>query len=387
MQREATTAVAGDAEVTEVARRVIVDPEAQLLDWVARPISHVGIIDTTGGLYVVGGRVRSGGAEVPWSCVLKVLVRPPDAECRGPASWCYWRREAAFYGSQLPAALPGALRAPRPYAICEAADQARVWMEQVVAPARRWRLEDFGRAARAAGESAGAFLRNRPLPGESWLARGFLHSILGDGGFWATTMHPETGDTWRSPLSKPFGEQTREGVLRLWAERDALLSVTDRLPHVFGHGDFHPRNILLPADTVEVVALDWAFCGAAPLGADLADLVLAPAWFCDIEISEVPAVERVAFEAYDAGLRAAGWDGDSRVLRLGYALAIALRWAACVPGWAVLMLGPQRAPSSETLYGRSTNAILGAWVELAQISLELAEEARKLARQLGLDQA
>ena len=51
--------VADQAEVADVARRVMRDPAAELLEWTAAPLGHVGVIDTTGGLYRVAGRVRS----------------------------------------------------------------------------------------------------------------------------------------------------------------------------------------------------------------------------------------------------------------------------------------------------------------------------------------
>ena len=376
--------VAAQAEVADVARRATGDPAAELLEWTATPLAHVGIIDTTGGLYRVVGRVRSDGAEVDWSCVLKVLKPSALEECVDPASWCYWHREVDFYGSELATGLPGPLRAPRAYGVIDHTDRAHVWMENVAAPGGRWRLEDFRRAARAAGLSAGGFLAGRPLPDEPWLARGFLRSLLADGGFWATRMHPETGDAWTSPLSASFDATTRERVLQVWADRDALLSIIDGLPQVFGHGDLHPRNILLPAGDDEVVALDWAFCGPCSIGTDLADLVYEAAWFCDVGIAELAAVEQVAFAGYEDGLRTAGWGGDRRLARLGFATAVALRMGACIPGWAVGMLGPEQAQSSELLYGRPVEAVLAAWIALEDVCLDLADEARELAHQLGL---
>ena len=352
VDREPNMLAAVEPEVVEVARRVVHDTAAELLDWSATPIAHVGIIDTTGGLHRVAGRVRSHGAELEWSCALKVLRRPRFDECLGPRSWCYWRREAVFYASTLPSSLPGPMRAPRAYGVDEHDDEAHIWIEYISVPSGRWRLEDFRRAAQAAGVSAGAFLRERAVPDEPWLVRGFLRSLLADGGFWATRMAVESGEAWRSPLAESFGATTRERVLRVWADRDALLSSIDALPEVFGHGDFHPRNLLLPTGVDEVVALDWAFCGPAPLGTDLADLVSLAAWFCDIELADFPAIEQAAFAGYEEGLRAAGCDCDLRLVRLGYATAIALRLGACMPGWAAEMLGPEDAPSSERLYGR-----------------------------------
>ena len=386
MDRGVPMLAADEPEVVEVARRVVQDAEADLLDWSATPIDYVGIIDTTGGLHHVAGRVRSHGAEVEWSCVLKVLERPPLDECLDPPSWCYWLREAAFYASALPSSLPAPIRAPSAYRVVDRDGEAYIWMEHITAPSSRWRPEDFRRAARAAGLSAGAFLTGRPVPDEPWLVRGFLGSLLADGGFWATTMDVESGEAWRSPLAESFGARTRERVLRIWADRDALLSSIDALPKVFGHGDFHPRNLLLPIGVDEILALDWAFCGPHPLGSDLADLVGLAAWFCDIEMADFAAIEQSAFAGYEEGLRTAGWDGDERLVRLGYATAIALRLGACMPGWAAEMLGPEQAPSSELLYGRPAETVLATWIALEDVCLDLADEARGLAAQIGRGQ-
>ena len=57
-----------------------------------------------------------------------------------------------------------------------------------------------------------------------------------------------------------------------------------------------------------------------------------------------------------------------------------------MPGWAAEMLGPEQAPSSEQLYGRPTETILDHWIALADVCLDLADEARDLAAQIGLGQ-
>jgi hypothetical protein len=370
-----TPALIDDAEAAVLARRVIGDPDSELLAWATTPISHVGIIDTTGGLHRVTGRSRSDAADVEWSCVLKVIVRPGHDEGIDPASWCYWRREAGFYGSDFDAARR--LGAPRRYGVLEDGDRARVFMEHVEAETRRWGLEDFGRVARVAGESAGEFLAGRELPGEPWLSRGFLRSILADGGYWATAMDPANAGTWDSPPAAAFGVARRERILGLWADREALLGALERLPQTFGHGDLHPRNVLLPVDGGDVVAVDWGFCGIFPVGNDLADLIGLAAWFCDLDVDDIPAVEAVAFAAYEDGLRSAGWRGDRRLIRLGYAAGVGLRIGICLPGWAALMLGPEQVLASERLFQRPAEAVLATWIALSDIWLDLADEATR----------
>ncbi|WP_053203734.1 phosphotransferase [Jiangella muralis] len=64
-----------------------------------------------------------------------------------------------------------------------------------------------------------------------------------------------------------------ERAERLWSRLHELLDRLAALPHVLSHGDVHPDN--LRADGPDTVALDWGTLGAAPVGADLAHLMLA----------------------------------------------------------------------------------------------------------------
>jgi len=71
------------------------------LRWTVEAVDHESIIDTTGGLFDVRGYGHDGDAPAEWSCVVKALERSEGGECDPPDSWCYWRREAAFYSSDL----------------------------------------------------------------------------------------------------------------------------------------------------------------------------------------------------------------------------------------------------------------------------------------------
>src|SRR3954447_3829925 len=99
-----------------------------------------------------------------------------------------------------------------------------------------------------------------------------------------------------------------------------------------------------------------------------------------IDLDDIPAVEAVAFAAYEDGLRSAGWRGDRRLIRVGYAAAVALRLGICMPGWAALMLGPEQVLDSERLFRRPAEAILATWIALTDIWLDLADEARAGSR-------
>ena len=122
------------------------------LHWTVQPIDHENIIDTTGGLYEVRGyRDDSGGAPIVWSCVVKLIQRSDGGECDAPKSWCYWRREAAFYSSDVPASLPASLRAPKTYAVTDRSTSCWIWMEWVAGDTvKTWEPDDYHRVAVAA---------------------------------------------------------------------------------------------------------------------------------------------------------------------------------------------------------------------------------------------
>ena len=176
-------------------------------------------------------------------------------------------------------------------------------------------------------------------------------------------------------------------MLRIWAEKYRFWDVVDQLPQVLCHNDFHRRNLLWRRDAneqQELVALDWAFCGPGPLGADLGGLISASAYFFDVEPSALGELEETALDGYLAGLRDGGWSGDEHVVRLGYLLAAVLWTGATLPGWAARMLPEEAGVNVQTMYGRSADAVLAGWVTLTELMLERADEARDLIGKLGL---
>src|SRR5438309_1453402 len=59
-----------------------------------------------------------------------------------------------------------------------------------------------------------------------------------------------------------------------------------------------------------VIAVDWSYAGIAAVGSELAPMVAASVCLDDAESEQLPDLDRVAFDGYVAGLRAAGWEGD-----------------------------------------------------------------------------
>lgn len=381
-------------ELAAAARCALNDADAELLSTSVEPIRHRSVIETTGGLYLARGRARCVQGEHPWSAVLKILVRPVS-DCREPADWCYWRREAVVYDSGVvpDRAAGGRLRRPHRLELIEGADEIRLWLEHVPdASSRAWDLPEFERVAHAAGRFAGFGLR-RPADRAHQGLQPFLPSVLASGGWWATFMDPAVADetvvgvcgqpgAWRSPAVVDAVDPVMKArVLRLWEERDGLLEMMAQLPTVLCHNDLHRRNVLLPA-TSEVVAVDWAFCGAGSVGSDLADLVWGTLYYGDTSVTDVAHLERTVLDAYVDGLRAAESEVDPQAVRLSYLLATGLRWAALLPGWIGWMLGGQSGCDPEAVFGRPAVRLRRDWAWLCSSALDRADAARKLSASL-----
>ena len=108
---------------------------------------------------------------------------------------------------------------------------------------------------------------------------------------------------------------------QLLAERERFSRALDVLPHTFAHLDAQYRNVLLREGATgqrEVILIDWAHCGVAPLGAELNALVGTSSLMFGWPPAQARQLDRIVFASYLDGLAASGWTGDARQARLGY---------------------------------------------------------------------
>jgi hypothetical protein len=99
----------------------------------------------------------------------------------GNVRWNYPGREALAYERGLLEDLPPGLSAPRCFGHTEHGSQHQLWLEDLGSDAIRWRLDDYGKAARSLGRFNGAYLTERSLPVAGWLSRQWLRSWLAEG--------------------------------------------------------------------------------------------------------------------------------------------------------------------------------------------------------------
>ena len=330
--------------------------------------------DATAGTFRVTGTAQAGGAAVAWAAVAKAL-RPRGAPAADPAHWRAWQREALVYDFGIAAGVPGGFGPARCLRVELTAAGAWLWLEALTERAPRpWPAARLRLAARHLGRFQGAFAAGRPRPAAPWLPTRWLRDYVE-----ACAPHvrrvagapdaPLTGRMWP--------EDTREEVLRMWAERERFLAALEALPQTLLHGDINLGNLFARRDArgaPVTTAIDWAFAAGGALGQDLVGLLrprtqvregLAP-----------PALRALVFDGYLAGLRDAGWRGAADDVRLGLTGGAALRDLFHTLVYEIL--DEARRAEMEAQIRRPLESLADGMGRGVRTAVEYAREARAL---------
>ena len=112
-------------------------------------------------------------------------------------------------------------------------------------------------------------------------------------------------DIWAHPLVRDaFDARLRYRLLAAAGALPALLDELDNVPATTAHGDACTANLLLAGDRDALVMVDLGFCGKAPLGTDLGQLVLGEVQTGQRHPTDLPALEAACLPAYVAGIHA-----------------------------------------------------------------------------------
>jgi hypothetical protein len=367
--------------------RAALGATAELVDWRVEAINP-GMGSATGGMYRFAGSALVDGRAAPWSSILKVVRL--DASSFNPAAReldhpLYWEREALVYQSTLLDDLPGGVTAPRCLAVMRRpGDSLWLWLDEArdrYGP--QWPLEQYASAARCLGRFNGAYLAGRPIPEYPWLCGpATLRLMLEHFASLQDVIRDQWA--WQQPLvRRVLPASTADRLLRLWADRAPLLDALERLPQTLCHKDAWRRNMFAPPGLTSrdaLVMIDWAYVGRGEIGLDAGDLFAASYSLFGVEPCEPRELDRVVFENYLEGLRAAGWNGDRRAARFGYAAYAALKY-----GWLVFWLRDAGNERAHGMWERLTGRPMAEYVEnqgrLVAYLLDLADEARGLLEQ------
>jgi hypothetical protein len=292
----------------------------------------------------------------------------------------YYRREADAYQSGWLDGSPGGLAAPRSFGVVEHPDgTCWIWLEDATDEiGSHWPLEQYGVVACHAGQLNGAYLVGRRLPSWPWLSSGWLRGYIA----LSAPAMPLIRNSLDHPLvCRWLPGDASDRLFRLWEDRDLFLNALDCLPQTLCHLDLSRRNLFArnTADgDYQTVAVDWAYAGRGAIGEELVPLVLGSVAFFEVDLAQAQALEEIVYEGYLEGLHQAGWRGDPRQVRLGYAAA-SLRYRFCGLGRMLARILDESQHSwVERAFGRPIGEVEDHFAQVGSLCDSLTDEAREL---------
>ena len=390
---------AGD--LAPMVRGALGDDQCWPLTWTSEAPSWTAFGSCTKGVRRLHGTARlSTGGETVWDAVLKVIGAVDIPRHAHPEESFYWRREALLLGSGLLEQRPGPFVNVRALSVQEpAADEVWLWLECLDDPTAKLRWNDEQHAATAydLGAFSAQWSAEPPSPGDyPWLARRWLRSWVAFG-LSAGTQHAiDVPSFWEHPLvAGALPASVRPRFLSQFGEYDDLLTALEDLPVTLAHHDAQWRNTfqLSGVDArrpgARTVAVDWAFAGLAPVGADLGHLIACNLEHWAVQPGEAARHDESTTAAYLQGLADFGWRGDERAVRFARAVSASLQ---IVPALAaqVSWLHSEPAPMGAAEYSAwpqelatkhhiSVEAVMEGWAAIFGYLLDVGDEARRLA--------
>jgi hypothetical protein len=367
-----TLAALESARLTEIVRRAQASPGFEIEAWDVSHLSSDGMVNPEG-LFLFSGDGHDERGRRPWSVVLKTLQsQTPEPD---PSDAWHWKREYWAMESGLLERLPGPLAPPQCYGVEAQPDGAWIWMEHIVDRSpRRWGTDEFVFAAEQLGRTTGAWLSSGTKLDYPWLSRGLAYT-------WSQGCEPSE-EVWANEnVNQAWPSSLRERLMAVWAERARLSTALERLPQTFAHFDSQRRNLMIrarPDGEDELVAVDWAWCGIGPVGADAAILLGNSMILVEADPKIGAQLDAAVFPAYIAGLRATGWTGNIDEVRLAYAAANALFCGVTAPYFLSLLTDPERIAWAKDNFGLDASGCAEHCVGMGAFGVELGEEALQL---------
>ena len=367
-----TLAALDSPRLTKIVRHVQASPSFEIGSWDVSHLSSDGMINPEG-LFLFSGDGHDERGQRPWSVVLKVLQsNTPEPD---PSDAWHWKREYWAMESGLLDQLPGPLAPPRCYGVEEQADGAWIWMEHILDRSpRRWGIDQFVFAAEQLGQTTGAWLSSGIKLDYPWLSRGLALT-------WSEGFAPSEEVWLNEYVDRAWSSSMRERLMAVWAERERLNAVLERLPQTFAHFDSQRRNLMIrarPNGEDELVAVDWAWCGIGPVGADAAILIGNSMILYEADPMTGAQLDEAVFQAYLAGLRAADWTGNLDEVRLAYAATNALFCGVTAPHIVSFATHSERIARTKDNFGVDVSGCIEHSVWMSAFGIELGEEALQL---------
>ncbi len=366
--------------LTPLVRKALFRNDAEVIDW-KKELLHGASFYAT--IYRFSGSARSRDEILPWSLILKTIHSPDGKD--DPTSLNYWKREALAYQSGLLDNLPGGLSAPRCYKVIEQPGlEVWLWLEEIINETQPgWSLEQYGKMAHRLGQFNGAYFKERAMPTQPWLAKGWLREWTSG----AIPVIPISASIRAHPLvARLLPNDIYQRMLQVWLEHEDWLGIIEHQPQTLSHLDAFRRNLFTrrhQGGEMQIFLIDWAFLGSAAPGEEIAPLVAASLNFLEIDADQNEALDKIVFEGYLEGLGETGWQGDPQMVRFTYAAASVLRYSIGVVGITSMIANENQHALLEQAFGHPLEELVDGWAKTTRFLYQLADEARGILRSIG----
>jgi Phosphotransferase enzyme family len=390
------------AELAPMVQNASRDDQAWPLTWEFDELDWTGNPSTVGLFRLTGTAQANDRREVPWTVVLKVvadtdLTGDPliDQYTHEPEGMNYWKREALAFSSGLLIGWHGPLVPVRCYGVDVSENQAWIWLEarDGAGPHALWTLEQLASAAYDFGALAAQWQSTLPdVMNYPWLVQRWLRGWVAVARLYAVDHVLEhDGCGVGSPIEPFLTKGTRRRIANLVSDADDLLAAFESLPVTLAHHDPQWSNLFTATpdeSPARTVAIDWGFCGIAPIGSDLGLHIGQNIMSWGIDQRRAAEHDKASTAAYLNGLRDYGWDGEVDSIKFARATAAALNagtWLVMEVSWLCPEMAERFGADDAswptrvaTKQGISTAAVLERWAAGFSYVLDLADEARQL---------
>jgi hypothetical protein len=294
---------------------------------------------------------------VVWSCVAKTVRRPssgasPDSGCANHEVMRY------LIGPLLPAATH--LKMPRLLDVVQT-DQAQTMILEDVydSSTRALRLSDLHDLAERLGQWHALDTHSKNDRRGNWL-REYVRRA--EPLVAALPTYGRQTDMLDDLLAEPVAGMISE----IWANRRMLLTTLDSLPHAYCHQDVIAGNVAVREGAADrtYYLLDWATAGMAPLGAELAPLIVGSAILMHWDIETGKAILGSVIDAYRQGLLSNNVTVDADTVKLGFMASASVRYIAWCGHRVDSVLDPAKHENARKVTGYSVREMIANYCKV-----------------------
>jgi len=287
---------------------------------------------TTGGRFWVSGTAATTAGDRQFRLFVKVVQNwsrsplfaeiPPEIAAFAAGS-VPWRSEPGVYRSDLADRLPDGLSMAPCLGVFDLDDQSSsIWLAEVPRHDWPWDQARYERAGYLLGRMS-ASERVAPVAlvdDHDWtLATYYFGRVLND-----VVPRILDDDLWQHPLLAESFAGVRPRLRAAVEELPVWVEELMAAPHVAGHGDACPNNLLGTGNPDAFILIDFGFWRPLPLGFDLGQLLVGDVQLGRRGADDLACIDAAITSAYVDGLRAEGYDVDDAYVARLHALQTAL---------------------------------------------------------------